>query len=104
MAVNASRPAFKGESLTLVPGSWLLVDWVGLASLFGFAVMGLDKLLAVGGRSRVRERTLWLVALLGGFLGVFFGGYVFHHKTSKIGFWGPVAISAVLWALVFAYA
>jgi len=103
VAVNASRPLLSGESLTLALGSWLLVDWVGLASLLGFAAMGLDKLLAVGGRSRVRERTLWLVALLGGFLGVFLGGYVFHHKTSKAGFWGPVAISAVLWALVFAY-
>ena len=93
-----------GERLTVLLDSWLLIGWVALASLFGFAAMGLDKLLAVGRRSRVSERMLWLTALLGGFPGVFVGGYVFHHKTSKVEFWGPVVVSAVLWALVLVYA
>jgi uncharacterized membrane protein YsdA (DUF1294 family) len=67
-------------------------------SLFGFSAMGIDKTLAaVGGRSRISERTLWLAALLGGFLGILVGGYVFHHKTSKTEFWGPVLVSAALW-------
>jgi len=66
--------------------------------VLGFAAMGIDKLLAVGRRSRIRERTLWLVAILGGFPGIFIGGYLFHHKTSKAEFWAPVVISAVLWA------
>jgi len=57
-------------------------------------------MLAVGRRSRISEKTLWLTALLGGFLGVFFGGLVFHHKTSKPEFWAPVAVSVVLWAVV----
>jgi len=69
-------------------------------SLFGFAAMGVDKMLAVGKRSRVSERTLWVSALLGGFLGIFVGGFVFHHKTSKAEFWAPVVISAVLWLVV----
>ena len=77
-----------------------LLDWVALVSLFGFAAMGIDKLLAVGRRSRVSERTLWLTALLGGVLGIFVGGLVFHHKTSKAEFWLPVAVAAVLWAVV----
>lgn len=80
--------------------SFLLFDWAALATLFGFAAMGIDKMLAVGRRSRVSERTLWATALLGGFLGIFAGGLVFHHKTSKPEFWPPVAISAVLWAVV----
>ncbi len=71
-------------------------------SLFGFAAMGVDKLLAVGRRSRGSERTLWLTALLGGVVGIVVGGYVFHHKTSKPGFWPPVVISAVVWAAVIA--
>jgi uncharacterized membrane protein YsdA (DUF1294 family) len=69
-------------------------------SLFGFAAMGVDKLLAVGRHSRVSERTLWLAALLGGFLGIVAGGLVFHHKTSKTEFWAPVVVSAVLWVAV----
>jgi len=75
----------------------LLIEWLALMSLLGFAAMGIDKALAVGGFSRIRERSLWFAALLGGFPGVFVGGYVFHHKTSKPQFWWPVAISVVLW-------
>jgi len=62
--------------------------------------MGVDKLLAVGRRSRISERTLWGTALVGGFLGIFVGGLVFHHKTSKTEFWVPVVVSALLWAAV----
>ncbi len=88
--------------MPLGPGSSLLIEWVGLVSIFGFAAMGVDKLLAVGGWSRVRERTLWLIALFGGFVGIFVGGWVFHHKTSKPGFWLPVLVSAILWVAALA--
>ncbi len=79
----------------------LLLDWIGVASLAGFGAMGVDKLLAVGERSRVRERTLWLAALAGGFPGIVVGGLIFHHKTSKTGFWVPVVVSLVVWLAVF---
>ncbi|HVC27722.1 MAG TPA: DUF1294 domain-containing protein [Nitrososphaerales archaeon] len=82
-----------------IPAS-LLFEWVALLSLSGFAAMGVDKLLAVGRRSRISERTLWGTALVGGFLGIFVGGLVFHHKTSKTEFWVPVVVSALLWAAV----
>ena len=74
-----------------------------MASLLGFAAMGIDKLLAAGRRSRVSERTLWLTALFGGFVGIFLGGLVFRHKTSKREFWAPVVVSAVLWTVAFSY-
>ena len=79
-----------------VPTS-LMFYWVGLFTLLGFAEMGVDKLLAIGKRSRISERTLWATALLGGVLGVVVGGLVFHHKTSKAEFWAPVVVAAVLW-------
>jgi uncharacterized membrane protein YsdA (DUF1294 family) len=85
--------------LSTIPAS-LLFEWVAIVSLFGFGAMGVDKLLARGRRSRVSERTLWLTALLGGFLGIFVGGLVFHHKTSKPEFWAPVVVSTVLWVAV----
>lgn len=81
-----------------------IFDWVAVVSIFGFVAMGADKLLAVGRRSRVSERTLWLTALLGGFLGIFVGAVVFHHKTSKPEFWAPVVVSALLWVYVIALA
>ena len=88
-------------ALYLPPGP--VIDWIGLVSVFGFAAMGVDKLLAVGNYSRVSERTLWLMALVGGFVGVLVGGMVFHHKTSKTSFWGPVLIAAILWFVALLY-
>jgi len=82
--------------------SRILVEWVGLVSIVGFVAMGFDKVLAVGRRSRISERTLWTTALLGGFPGIFIGGYAFHHKTSKMEFWGPVIFSAVIWLAAIA--
>lgn len=84
------------RALTIFTES-LLFEWLGLVTIVGFAAMGIDKLLASGRRSRVRERTLWFMALLGGFLGIFLGGVVFHHKTSKATFWVPVVVSAIVW-------
>ena len=68
-------------------------DLVLLAAMtaVGFLVMGLDKGIARknGARSaqgkatrrRVPERTLFLIAALGGSLGVLLGMYTFRHKT-----------------------
>jgi uncharacterized membrane protein YsdA (DUF1294 family) len=80
----------------------LLLPWFTIISIVGIAAMGIDKLLAMGRHSRISERSLWLVALLGGFPGIFAGGFLFHHKTSKLGFWAPVIASAVLWILAIA--
>ena len=50
-------------------------------SLIGFALMGIDKFKAKHDRWRIPERTLMLIALLGGSPGVWLGMRVFHHKT-----------------------
>lgn len=81
----------------------VLLYWLGLVSLVGLLAMGLDKLLAKGGFSRIRERTLWIVALLGGFPGIVLGGFLFHHKTSKASFWGPVIAAVLIWVAPFIY-
>jgi len=77
-----------------------LLDWLALVSLFGFAAMGVDKMLAVGEFRRVSERTLWLTALVGGFVGIIAGAVVFHPKTSKPEFWAPVVVAVVIWVIV----
>ena len=70
----------------------------------GFLVMGLDKGIARknGARSaqgkatrrRVPERTLFLIAALGGSLGVLLGVYTFRHKTKHWYF--VVGVPAIL--------
>ena len=67
---------------------------IGIA---GIVAMGLDKLLAVIGRDRISEKTLHIIALLGGFWGIIIGAFLFHYKTSKREFWPPVLFAAALW-------
>ena len=52
-----------------------------LVNLVEFALMGWDKRRARRGEWRVRERTFFLLALLGGALGGGAGMRVFRHKT-----------------------
>ena len=60
---------------------WILWGALALMSLTLFVLMGLDKRKARKGRWRVRERTLFWVALLGGASGGTLGMFLFHHKT-----------------------
>ena len=68
-----------------------------------FALMGIDKFKAKTGRWRVRERTLFLLAALGGALGGIVGMLLFRHKTKhrsfSIGF--PVLLLIQLMLIYF---
>ena len=46
-----------------------------------FLMMFLDKRFAVHGQWRIPEKTLFLLAVLGGSLGGFIAMLLFHHKT-----------------------
>ena len=64
-------------------GTWLyvLAGYLALINAITFAVYGADKRRARKDRWRVPERTLFLLAVLGGSLGALLGMHVFHHKT-----------------------
>ena len=55
--------------------------WLGFLNLAAFAAMGIDKRRAKRDAWRIRERTLFLLALFGGSLGAIAGMWIFHHKT-----------------------
>jgi uncharacterized membrane protein YsdA (DUF1294 family) len=59
---------------------------VVVMSVISFAVYGLDKRQAVTGGRRVRERTLHVLAFLGGWPGAMLGQRRFRHKTRKVSF------------------
>ena len=52
-----------------------------IINIFAFALAGIDKHRARTHRWRIRERTLFLTAFVGGSVGLLFGMYVFRHKT-----------------------
>ena len=68
--------ALVGSPLPLLAGYLLLVN------LWAFGLMAFDKGRARRrGARRIRERTLFLSALLGGSLGAVLGMWAFRHKT-----------------------
>lgn len=75
-------------------------------NVLGFLMMGIDKYKARHERWRIRERTLMLVALLGGAVGVWLGMRIFRHKTLyRLFSWGVPAIffaeaALLLWLLL----
>ena len=52
-----------------------------IINFIGFFAMFLDKQKAKGGKWRIPEKTLFLLALIGGSLGTTVGMHAFHHKT-----------------------
>jgi uncharacterized membrane protein YsdA (DUF1294 family) len=80
-----------------------VVAWLLIVGAVGFAAMGVDKSMARSNwGERISEKTLWLTAISGGFLGIIAGAITFHHKTSKRGFWPPVGFAVFFWALLLA--
>ena len=54
-----------------------------LINLFSLFVMGLDKRKAIKKQYRISELSFFLLAIIGGSLGIILGMLLFHHKTKK---------------------
>ena len=92
--------------MTIAEGYMIVVV---VMSLVCFIAYGFDKRQAINGGRRVSERTLHLMAFLGGWPGALMGQRQFRHKTQKVSFrivfWILVAlhigiVGAVTYALV----
>lgn len=55
-------------------------------NLFAFVVTCVDKRKAVKNKWRIRERTLFMFAFLGGALGIYIAMHLTHHKTKHFAF------------------
>ncbi|MGG0644666.1 DUF1294 domain-containing protein [Sporosarcina gallistercoris] len=62
------------------------IEWIAFISIWAFIAMGYDKRQAKRKKSRVSEKTLWLLAIAGGGIGAYFGMQVFRHKTLHTSF------------------
>ena len=67
--------------MDLVNTKNLILIYLILVNITGFAMMGIDKRRAKRGAWRIPEKTLFLVSALGGSIGTWVGMYFFHHKT-----------------------
>ena len=83
----------------------LLAAYLIVVNLTAFSLMWADKRRAKrAGARRIRERTLFLSALLGGSIGAIAGMWLFHHKTMHWYFvWGmPLILLAQIALAAFA--
>ncbi len=103
------QPLERNDRIWAVVGSpwgWLAC-WLVLMNLVTFLTFGLDKWKAKRKERRpetrrVPERTLFLLAALGGSAGALLGMRVFHHKTLHRSFrWGIPAILVVQILILF---
>ena len=66
--------------------SYVPAAYLAAVNLAAFAVFGVDKRRARRGLRRVPEKTLFLLALLGGAWGGWLGMRLFRHKTKHRSF------------------
>ena len=78
----------------------LLIGWLFVINLATAAAYASDKLAARRGDRRIRERTLWLLCLAGGFVGAWIVFLGMRHKTRKQSFWIVQSIATVAWLAI----
>lgn len=82
----------------------LILSYLILMNLIGFALMGIDKHKAIKGAFRIPEATLFVVAIIGGSIGSIFGMYTFRHKTRHKKFvYGMPAVLIIQVLLIFLF-
>ena len=81
------------------------IAYLIIINIVGFASMGIDKARAKKNAWRIKEKTLFIIALLGGSLGSNIGMYAFRHKTKHWYFvvFMPLILIAQIVAVVVLY-
>ena len=64
----------------------ILIVYLILVNIAGFLSMGIDKHKAKKGQWRIPEKTLFLIAAIGGSIGSMYGMHLFRHKTKHKSF------------------
>lgn len=64
----------------------IFIIYLLLINILAFITFGADKSKAKRHAWRIPEKTLFLLALLGGGIGALLGMYTFHHKTRHTAF------------------
>ena len=67
-----------------------------IVNVIGFLLLGIDKYKAIHQDYRISEKTLFMIALIGGAYGAYVAMYLFHHKTRKTMFKFGVPVIVLL--------
>ena len=80
----------------------LVIAYLIITNIIGFALMGIDKRRAVRNAFRVPEATLFAMAIAGGSIGSILGMLIFRHKTKHWYFKLGMPLILVLQLLIIA--
>ena len=72
----------------------ILFVYLLVMNVAAFLIMGADKKRAIAQKRRIPEKTLFLMAILGGSLGAYMGMQSFRHKTKHLKF--TIGLPAIL--------
>jgi uncharacterized membrane protein YsdA (DUF1294 family) len=75
----------------------VMAAWLVMINVVTAAAYAYDKSAARRGARRIRERTLMLMNLLGGFVGAWIVFFAMRHKTRHRSFWIVQSAATVLW-------
>ena len=64
----------------------IILGWLAIINLAAFATYGIDKYKSMHNKWRTPERTLLLLAAIGGSIGAWAGMEIFRHKTKHLKF------------------
>lgn len=59
------------------------IAYLIIVNIAGFVIMGIDKRRSRQRGSRIPEKLLFLIAVIGGGCGIYMGMWIFSHKTKK---------------------
>ena len=82
-----------------MPISFLVII-LAAVNIAAYFLIWQDKQCAIRQQWRIPERTLLLLSLLGGFIGIHLGRQHFRHKTQRWYFSLMVIISAIMWLVL----
>ena len=78
-----------------------ILTYLAGVNIITFIFMGYDKFSAIKQKSRIRERFLLTMCVLGGSAGCILSMFIFHHKTKKYSFNLPVLGIFLIQLLLF---
>lgn len=80
-----------------------LVIYILIINLFAIFLMKYDKVKAINNQYRINEKTLFLIALILGGVGIYIGMYLFRHKTKHVKFTVGIPLIIILNILTIYY-
>lgn len=71
-----------------------------IINIITFIIYGIDKYKSIKHKYRISEKTLIILAILGGSFGAFLGMITFHHKTQKRVFIILIPVIMLIWVYI----